>query len=81
MIPAGLSPDTSASEMLELGRADLHGTSVSFDRYLLYDDDIWRYVWDGHVWANSVNPFLYAPVDPRLDSLTRSDSAIRGSHG
>jgi alpha-1,6-mannosyltransferase len=74
MIPAGLPPDTSATEMLELVRSDLRGTTVSFDRYLLYDDDIWRYLWDGHVWANGVNPFLYAPVDPRLDPLATSDA-------
>ena len=74
MIPAGLPPDASTTEMLELVRADLHGTSVSFDRYLLCDEDIWRYLWDGHVWANSVNPFLYAPVDQRLKPLVASDA-------
>lgn len=79
MIPAGLPPDVSAPEMSELMRADLHGASVSFDRYLLYDDDIWRYLWDGHVWSNSVNPFLYAPVDPRLDSLATSDATTEST--
>jgi alpha-1,6-mannosyltransferase len=78
MIPAGLPNDVSATEMLELVRADLHGTAVSFDRYLLYDDDIWRYLWDGHVWANAENPFLYAPVDPRLDPLTLSAAKTEG---
>ncbi len=79
MIPAGLPPDTSAAEMLELVRADLDGTSVSFDRYLLYDDDIWRYLWDGHVWENGVNPFLYAPADPRLDPLATAGAATESS--
>lgn len=79
MLPAGLPPDASIAEMRQLVRDDLHGTSVSFDRYLLYDDDIWRYLWDGHVWANSVNPFLYAPVDSRMDPLVTSNSATRGS--
>lgn len=58
--------------MLQLVRADLSGKSVSFDRYLLYDDDVWRYLWDGHVWANSLDPFRLAPADSGLDHLTTS---------
>ena len=70
MIAVGLPSDASTAELIQLVRADLHGEAVSFDRYLLYDDDIWRYLWDGHVWANSVNPFLLPPTDPALDFLT-----------
>lgn len=69
LIPTGLPPDLSASESAQRLGEDLHGTAVSFDRYLLYDDDVWRYLWDGHVWANSVNPFRFAPADPRLNYL------------
>lgn len=32
-------------------------------------DDAARYHWDGKVLAHAVNPYLYAPVDPRLDRL------------
>lgn len=69
LIPAGLPPDLNASELVQRIGEDLHGTAVPFDRYLLYDDDLWRYLWDGHVWANSVNPFRFAPADPRLNYL------------
>ena len=69
MLPAGLPPDASSAELVELARADLRGEAVSFDRYLLYDDDIWRYLWDGHVSANSVNPSRYAPADRNADFL------------
>ncbi len=72
LIPAGLPHDAGATELVEHTRADLQGRAVSFDRYLLYDDDIWRYLWDGHVWANSVNPFQFAPDDPQLDGLAVS---------
>ena len=79
MLFAGLPHNASATELVELARADLRGEAVSFDRYLLYDDDIWRYLWDGHVWANSVNPFQYAPVDQKLDFLagSRADTLQR----
>jgi alpha-1,6-mannosyltransferase len=29
-------------------------------------DDIYRYVWDGHIALNGINPFSYAPHDPAL---------------
>jgi hypothetical protein len=32
-------------------------------------DDIYRYVWDGKVAANGVNPFRYAPSDSSLTAL------------
>lgn len=72
MIPAGLPADSSAADLPQLVSADLHGNAVSFDRYLLYDDDVWRYLWDGHVWANSVSPYQLAPADTKLDYLSAS---------
>ena len=32
-------------------------------------DDIWRYLWDGHVQWNGVNPFRYAPADLAVAGL------------
>ncbi len=32
-------------------------------------EDAYRYIWDGKVQANGINPYLYTAVDPRLDSL------------
>ncbi len=31
--------------------------------------DIYRYVWDGRVQANGINPYLYVPADPALSHL------------
>ncbi len=28
---------------------------------ILYDDDIWRYLWEGHVWSAGVNPLHVPP--------------------
>ncbi|HXI03291.1 MAG TPA: hypothetical protein VNI57_08945, partial [Candidatus Saccharimonadales bacterium] len=32
-------------------------------------DDIYRYLWDGHVQAAGINPYLHAPAAPQLDPL------------
>jgi hypothetical protein len=32
-------------------------------------DDFYRYLWDGRVQRAGVNPYLYAPADPRLDGV------------
>jgi len=56
--------------MLTAFRADLSGRSVAYERFLIFDDDIWRYLWDGHVWAGGVNPYRFAPQDPAVDGLS-----------
>jgi hypothetical protein len=38
-------------------------------------DDIYRYQWDGRVQQAGVNPYLYAPNDPRLDRVRYADRA------
>lgn len=35
----------------------------------LLSDDIYRYVWDGRVWASGVNPFAHAPAAEALAHL------------
>lgn len=35
----------------------------------LFDNDIHRYLWDGHVAANGINPFLYAPASEHLTAF------------
>ena len=34
-----------------------------------FSEDLWRYLWDGHVALQGVNPFLHAPVDGALDPI------------
>lgn len=38
----------------------------------LFDNDIYRYLWDGHIAANGINPFLYPPAAEQLASLRTS---------
>ncbi|MCX7875503.1 MAG: glycosyltransferase family 39 protein [Melioribacteraceae bacterium] len=40
---------------------------INFDP--IGSDDIYRYIWDGKVQANNINPYLYKPIDNELDSL------------
>ncbi len=75
LLPAGLPHDSSWDEMRAELRADVRAESVAYERFLLFDNDIWRYLWDGHVWAHGVNPYAHAPLDPKLDELTDDEIA------
>lgn len=35
----------------------------------MLSDDIFRYVWDGRVWASGINPFVHAPASDALAHL------------
>ena len=36
-------------------------------------DDVYRYVWDGRVQAAGIDPYKYAPSNPRLDGVAYAD--------
>jgi hypothetical protein len=55
-------------------RSDWRGESVTYERFQLFDDDIWRYLWDGHVSARDANPYTSAPADPSIDTLLSTES-------
>jgi hypothetical protein len=73
LLPAGLPPSASPVERLELLRDDIRGQHVRYEQHLLFDDDIWRYVWDGHVGAAGANPYRHPPDDAALDDLAGSE--------
>jgi len=70
LIPAGLPNDTTLQEKKDLLYTDIAGKETTFERFQLFDSDVWRYLWDGHVIDNGINPYVYAPNDPYLDGLT-----------
>lgn len=72
LLPAGLPHDAGAKETWQLLAADVQGDGVAFERFQLFDSDIWRYLWDGHVSAHGMNPYVEAPASPALDHLTVS---------
>lgn len=45
-------------------------TQLTFINYEpIGSDDIYRYMWDGKVQANGINPYLYIPTDKELNEL------------
>jgi hypothetical protein len=66
LVPAGLRADLPAVDAL---KEDLQGHSVNYEPFLLYDQDVWRYLWEGHVWAEGGNPYGAPPDDASLDHL------------
>lgn len=42
--------------------ADLRG-EVSSETFLLYDNDVWRYLWDGHLTASGVGVYRLSPAE------------------
>lgn len=72
LLPAGLPPGDLTSRASDLMK-DLKGQEVVYERFLLYDSDIWRFLWDGYVGARGVNPYLHPPSSPELDGLVAND--------
>ena len=72
LLPAGLPPGLPLPEKLAALAADWRGDTVSYERFQLYDDDIWRYLWDGHIAAAGRNPYASPPAGPSLDDMADS---------
>jgi hypothetical protein len=63
LLPAGFAaPDVQTA----LAR-DLSGEQVGYGKFLLYDNDVWRYVWDGHVASTGRSPYSLAPDEVEAD--------------
>ena len=59
LLPAGLPPDTWDRDLA----ADLRSERIAYRSFLLYDNDVWRYLWDGHVSALGFDPYRHAPAE------------------
>ena len=63
LLPAGWAgPDVSTALARDLG-----GERTGFGKFLLYDNDIWRYVWEGHVGASGYSPYAFSPLEVEED--------------
>ncbi len=65
----GAMPQRDSSRLLRLFIA----LGIAMRACLLFapphSTDVYRYVWDGRVQANGINPYRYVPADPDLESL------------
>jgi hypothetical protein len=80
LLPAGLHLPHDGPGLGAAIKADMTGQRVAFDRFLLFDCDVWRYLWDGHVWSHDYNPYGLPPIDPALDFLAAADPTPATDH-
>jgi glycosyl transferase family 87 len=73
LLPAGLPPDLPFSAKIAAMAADWRGEAVTYERFQLFDDDIWRYLWDGHVAAAGTNVYRFSPADTALNDLAPAE--------
>ena len=59
LLPAGLKPESWTADLA----ADVRSEEVTYRTFLLYDNDVWRYLWDGHVGAAGIDPYAYTPAE------------------
>ena len=54
---AGLPQDDPVDGL----RRDLRGVEPGYQTFLLYDNDVWRYLWDGHLTVTGYGPYERTP--------------------
>lgn len=64
---------------------DLAGRRIAYSRFLLYDDDVWRYLWDGYVVSAGLDPYARSPreIRDRYDDGTATpaeEALLDGPH-
>jgi len=42
---------------------DISGRDAGYETFLLYDNDVWRFLWDGHVTTHGISPYRYSPAE------------------
>ncbi|MEM1248103.1 MAG: glycosyltransferase 87 family protein [Acidobacteriota bacterium] len=48
---------------------DLSGTETGYETFLLFDNDAWRYLWDGAVLAGGASPYAAPPLELESEYL------------
>ncbi len=61
-------PSQRALDLIAIAAALLFGTAFVFAPPLL-SDDLYRYIWEGRLWLEGLNPYRMAPNDPALAYL------------
>lgn len=58
MVCAGMAPGTSIADLGD----ELRGRAVVYETHVLYDNDVWRYLWDGAVQKQGLDPYRTSPT-------------------
>lgn len=75
LLPAGLPGGWSdAGRLVE----DLRG-EAPFETFLLYDNDVWRYLWDGRVTLSGINVYGVSPQEVELSERPRLEALLEDS--
>lgn len=59
LLLVGLPHDNPVSALAK----DLSGTATGYAPFLIYDNDVWRYLWDGHLTASGISPYEATPQE------------------
>lgn len=68
MIFSGLAPGVGVTDI----GAELRGRAVVYETHVLYDNDVWRYLWDGAAQRYGFDPYQTSPT-------SLSEAADRGT--
>jgi hypothetical protein len=79
LVPAGLPSDGFLAALAD----DVRSRAVVYERFLLYDNDTWRYLWDGQVVLHGASPWRTSPgdFDPELRQGPLAESIWRDVWG
>ena len=69
MLPAGLDRERPLTDLL----TDLGGREVVYGKFLLYDNDVWRYLWDGAVGNAGLDPYAASPRELAQQAFDEDD--------
>lgn len=72
---SGTAPQLSRKIKLWLWTVALGSRLILITSQPVQEDDFYRYMWDGHVCLQGVNPYLYSPHDIMLQEVSSSSQA------
>lgn len=80
LLPAGLPAHAPMTQKMTWLGQDLRGEAVVFERFQLFDNDVWRYLWEGNAARAGYNPYVWSPASPQLDAASEGIfEEIRGN--
>ncbi len=70
LLPAGLPAHAPAAQKFAWLGQDVRSEAVVFERFQLFDNDVWRYLWEANATRAGYNPYRWSPASPQLDAAS-----------